>query len=128
MWILKEICDIVNHMKEPKNTINHDEFSKVDVRVGTIVAACKVEKSEKLLKLEVDFGELGKRQILTGIAAWCNPEDLVGMQTTFVINLEPRKMMGLESQGMIFALGLDDDKKPVFLLPKESVENGEGAR
>jgi methionyl-tRNA synthetase len=128
MWILKEFCDIVNHMKEPKSTINHEEFSKVDIRVGTIVEAYKVEKSEKLLKLDVDFGELGKRQILTGIAAWYNPEDLVGMQTTFVINLESRKIMGLESQGMIFALGLDDDKKPVFLLPKEPVDNGEGAR
>jgi len=128
MWILKEICDIVNHMKEPKSIINHEEFSKVDVRIGTIVEVCRVEKSEKLLKLDVDFGELGKRQILTGIAAWCSPEELVGMQTTFVINLEPRKMMGLESQGMIFALGLDDNKKPVFLLPKEPVENGEGAR
>jgi methionyl-tRNA synthetase len=59
---------------------------------------------------------------------WYAPEDFVGMQTTFVVNLEPRKMMGLESQGMIFALGLDDDKKAVFLQPKESVENGEGAR
>lgn len=115
-------------MKEAKQTINYDDFSKIDVRIGTIISAENVEKSTKLLKLEVDFGELGKRQILTGIAQWYKPEELVGMKTTFVINLEPRKMMGLESQGMIFALGLDDDKKPVFLLPKDEVENGEGAR
>ena len=115
-------------MKELKNTINYEEFSKIDVRVGTIIKAEKIEKSGKLLKLEVDFGELGTRQILAGIAAWYKPEDLIGMQTTFVVNLETRKLMGLESQGMIFALGLDDDKKPVFLLSKESVENGEGAR
>jgi len=108
--------------------IKYQDFEKIDMRVGTIVAAEKVEKSEKLLKLEVDFGELGKRQVLAGITAWYQPEDLIGMQTTFVFNLEGRKMMGLESQGMIFALGLDDDKKPVFLLPKEQVENGEGAR
>jgi len=128
MWILKEIWVIVNHVKETKNIINYEEFSKIDVRVGTVINAERVKKSEKLIKLEVDFGELGKRQILTGIAEWYKPEDLVGMQTTFVVNLEARKLMGSESQGMIFTLGLDDDKKPVFLLPKESVENGEGAR
>lgn len=128
MWILKENWVIVNHVKELKNTINYEDFSKIDVRVGTIISAENVEKSAKLLKLEVDFGELGKRQILTGIAEWYPPEDLVGRQTTFVLNLEPRAMMGLESQGMLFALGLEDDKKPIFLLPKESVENGEGAR
>lgn len=128
MWILKEIWYIVNHVKEPKPTIKYEDFSKIDVRVGTIISAEKVEKSDKLLKLEVDFGELGKRQILTGIAAWYQPEQLLGMQTTFVINLEYRKMMGLESQGMIFALGLDDSKGPAFLVPREPVENGEGAR
>lgn len=115
-------------MKEVKNKINYEEFSKIDVRVGTIINVQKVENSDKLLKLEVDFGEFGKRQILTGIAKWYKPEDLVGVQTTFVINLEARKLMGMESQGMIFALGLDDNRKPVFLLPRESVENGEGAR
>jgi methionyl-tRNA synthetase len=115
-------------MKTPKTPINYEDFSKIDVRVGTIVAAENVPKSEKLLKLEVDFGELGKRQILTGMAMWYKPEELVGMQTTFVLNLEPRKIMGLESQGMIFALGLEDSTKPVFLLTKDPVENGEGAR
>jgi methionyl-tRNA synthetase len=115
-------------VKEVKNKINYEEFSKIDVRVGTIINVQKVENSDKLLKLEVDFGEFGKRQILTGIAKWYKPEDLVGVQTTFVINLEARKLMGMESQGMIFALGLDDNRKPVFLLPRESVENGEGAR
>ncbi len=115
-------------MKEAKSIINYEDFSKIDIRVGTIISAENVNKSKKLIRLEVDFGELGKRQILTGIAQWYKPEDLVGMMTTFVINLEPRRMMGLESQGMIFALGLDDDKETVFLLPKESVENGEGAR
>ena len=128
MWILKDNCDIVNHMKEQKTNINYEDFSKIDIRVGTITNAEKVEKSEKLLKLEVDFGELGKRQILTGMAMWYQPEGLIGMQTTFVINLEPRKMMGMESQGMIFAVGLSDDKKPTFLLPKEPIENGDGAR
>lgn len=115
-------------MKELKSTINYEDFSKIDVRVGTITNAEKVEKSEKLLKLEVDFGEFGKRQILAGVAGWYEPEELIGMQTTFVLNLETRKMMGMESQGMVFALGLDDSKKPIFLMPKETVENGDGAR
>lgn len=116
-------------MDEVKETIKHDDFAKVDIRVGTVISAINVDKSTKLIKLEVDFGEvIGKRQILTGIAQWYKPEDLVGMQTTFVVNLETRSIMGLESQGMIFALGLKDDEKPVFLLPKEPVENGNGAR
>jgi methionyl-tRNA synthetase len=127
-WILKEKCDIVNHMKTVKPEIKYDDFAKVDVRLGTILSVEKVEKSDKLLKLEVDFGELGKRQILSGIAAWYQPVDLIGRQTTFVLNLEPRKMMGLDSQGMLFAVGLNDDSKPVFLLSQEKVENGDGAR
>jgi methionyl-tRNA synthetase len=115
-------------VKEAKTGINYEDFSKIDVRIGTIVTCERIEKSEKLLKLEVDFGGLGKRQILAGIANWYAPEELVGLQTTFVINLEPRKMMGMESQGMVFALGLEDNEKPVLLTPKEPVENGSGAR
>lgn len=117
-----------NNLEGVKPTINITDLNKIDIRVGTITAAESVEKSQKLIKLEVDFGKIGKRQILTGIAPWYKPEDFVGLQTTFVVNLEARKMMGLESQGMIFALGLTDDKKPVLLKPMESVENGEGAR
>lgn len=110
-----------------KPAISYDDFSKIDVRMGTITAAENVEKSTKLIKLTVDFGELGIRTILTGMAMYYKAEELVGMQTTFVINLEPRKMMGMESQGMIFALGLGEEK-PVFLTPKEIVDNGQGAR
>lgn len=115
-------------MKEIKPTVNYDDFSKIDVRIGTILAAEMVPASQKLIRLDVDFGELGKRQIITGIAHWYKPEDLVGLQTTFVINLETRKLMGLESQGMIFALGLNDEEKPIFLKPLDTVRDGEGAR
>jgi methionyl-tRNA synthetase len=111
-----------------KPTIQIDDFEKIDIRVGTITSAENVPGSEKLLKLAVDFGDLGTRQILTGMAKWYKPEELVGMQTTFVINLAPRQMMGVESQGMIFALGLTNDTKPTFLAPKTPVSNGEGAR
>jgi len=115
-------------MQETKSQTTYDDFLKLDVRVGTIVAADNVEGSTKLLKLDVDFGELGKRQILSGIAKWYTPEELVNKQTTFVINLPARKMMGLESQGMLFAVGLTDEEKPVLLTPNDDVENGNGVR
>lgn len=115
--------------QEIRDTISYEDFSKIDIRVGTIVSAEKVEKSNKLIKLQVDFGdEIGQRQILTGMAEWYDASDFEGMQTTFVVNLEPRKIMGEQSQGMIFALGLSDDTKPIFLKPSEVVDNGEGAR
>jgi methionine--tRNA ligase beta chain len=105
-----------------KDEIEITDLQKVDIRMGTILSAENVEGSTKLIKLMVDFGEFGQRQILTGLQEFYIPEDFVGMQTTFVVNLKPRKMMGLESQGMIFAV---DGKKPVFLLPKEPVTNGD---
>jgi methionyl-tRNA synthetase len=126
--ILLKKDGIVNRMTEIKPTIAFEEFEKLDVRIGTILTAELVEGSNKLIKLEVYFGVLGKRQILTGLAKWYQPADLVGKQTTFVINLATRVMKGLESQGMIFALGLNEENKPVLLMPAEAVENGEGAR
>lgn len=104
-----------------KPEIEIDDLSKIDVRVGTITSAEKVESSTKLIKLIVDFGEIGSKQILTAMQEYYEPEVFVGKQTTFVVNLKPRKMMGLESQGMIFAI---DGEKPVFLNPEEKVENG----
>jgi len=115
-------------MIDIKPEIAYDDFVKLDVRVGTITNASTVEGSTKLIKLEVDFGELGKRQILSGIAKWYTPEDLVNKQTTFVVNLPIRKMMGLESQGMLFAAGLSDDEKPVLLIPNSVIDNGNGVR
>ena len=108
-------------MQELKPEIEINDLGKIDIRVGTITAAEAVYGSAKLIRLEVDFGELGTRQILTGILEFYEPAELVGMQTTFVVNLKPIKMMGLESQGMIFAA---DGEKPVFLLPKDKIENG----
>jgi methionine--tRNA ligase beta chain len=115
-------------MVDKKPEITYEDFLKLDVRVGTIISASNVDGSTKLIKMEVDFGELGKRQILSGIAKWYSPEDLLNKQTSFVINLPYRKMMGLESQGMLFAVGLSDDAKPVLLLTSESIENGDGVR
>ena len=86
--------------------INIDDFQKIDLRVGTILEAEKVEGSEKLLKLKVDFGvevENSPRQILSGIAKHYSPEDLIEKQVVAIVNLEPRMMMGIESQGMLLA-------------------------
>lgn len=112
-----------------KPEIELSDLEKLDIRIGTITAAEKVAGSEKLIKLTINFGaEVGVRQILTGMQKFYEPEYFAGMQTIFCLNLKPRKMMGMESQGMVMALGLRDDSKPVFLIPRESIENGEGVR
>jgi len=84
-------------------TIGFDDFEKVDIRAGLIMAAETVPKSEKLLRLQVDFGPLGTRQVLAGIAKSYSVASLVGITAAFVVNLAPRKMMGLDSHGMILA-------------------------
>jgi methionyl-tRNA synthetase len=90
--------------KEVKDIIQFEDFAKVQLRVGQIVEASAMEKSEKLLRLKVDLGETeGPRQILAGIAKHYKAEDLVGRKVAVVSNLAPRKMMGLESSGMLLA-------------------------
>lgn len=86
-----------------KPIINIEDFAKLDLRVGTVIECVKKEGAEKLLRLTVNFGEEGQRNILSGIAPWYKPEELIGKQFIFIINLEPRKLMGEESQGMILA-------------------------
>jgi methionyl-tRNA synthetase len=101
--------------------IEFDDFTKVDLRVAVIKEAEKVEKSKKLLRLIVDAGEAEPRQILAGISEHYAPEDLIGRRVVIVANLKPRKLMGLESQGMVLAasddnglsvLGVDRDVEP----------------
>jgi len=103
--------------------IPFSHFSEVEMRIGTVVSAEPVEGSEKLLKLMVDFGEDEPRQILSGIAKYTSPEALVGTQLPFVTNLEPREMMGMESNGMLLAAH-GTDGEPVFVRPETSVEPG----
>ncbi|GAB3556592.1 methionine--tRNA ligase [Spirosoma fluminis] len=105
-----------------RNEITYDDFAKMDIRIGTITEAERVPKSDKLLKLKVDDG-LGGRQILSGIAKHFAPEDIIGKQVTFLANLAPRKMMGLESQGMIL-MAEDRDGKLSLIAPGDSVWNG----
>lgn len=106
------------------NRISIDEFSKIEVKVGTVKSAELVPETDKLLRLMVDFNEeSGPRQIVSGIRAYVNePGDLVGKQLAFVTNLEPRKIKGLESNGMLFAVGQDDTF--AFLTPDRDVPPG----
>ena len=105
-----------------KPEIVFDDFGKIDLRVGTIVEAKKVEKADKLLELLVDLG-FEKRTILSGIAMHFNPEDIVGKQVTIVANLAPRKMRGIESKGMIL-MAEDAQGKLYFVSPSEAIAAG----
>ncbi len=108
-----------------KPDITYDEFSKLDVRVGLITNAERVQESEKLLKLSVDFGDF-QRNILTGMQKWYSPEDFMGKKTLFVVNLAYRKMAGLISEGMLLSLGIDHAKKPILVFLPPETEVGEG--
>lgn len=107
--------------------ITIDDFSKVEVKVGTVKTAERVPDTDKLLRLTVDFGEeAGPRQIVSGIAAYVSePESLIGRQLCFVTNLEPRTIRGLESNGMLFAVGSGDSF--AFVTPDRPVPPGTGA-
>jgi methionine--tRNA ligase beta chain len=95
--------------------ISIDDFKKVEIRVGEILSAERIEGSDKLLKLRVSFGEAGERQVLSGIAPYFTDiQVLVGKKVPFVTNLAPRMMMGLESQGMILATGGGEQPLSLF--------------
>lgn len=101
----KIITDLEEQPGEKKPAyLTIEEFSKLEARIGTVLSAEAVEGSEKLIRLMLDFGEEKPRQILSGIHKWYEPETLVGKKLLFVVNLAPRKMMGLESQGMLMAV------------------------
>lgn len=107
--------------------VTFDDFSKVELKVGTVLEAEEVEDSEKLIKLEVDLGEDHPRQILAGVKQWYSPEDFVGKQVIVVANLEPKMMMGLESQGMMLAADPSTTLRasgPVFLTVPKKVPPG----
>lgn len=103
-------------------SISYDDFKKVEMKVGKISSAEKIPDTDKLLKLEVDFGD-EKRQIVSGIAEMYQPEDLVGKILPFVTNLEPRTIRGVESNGMILAAH-DEEDKPVLLFPDKDIPAG----
>ena len=107
-----------------KNEITFEDFTKMDIRIGKILAAEKVKKSNKLLRMQVDTG-LDKRTIVSGIAKHFAPDEVVGKQVSVLVNLAPRNIMGVESQGMIL-LAEDHDGKLVFVTPDNPVVNGSG--
>ncbi len=112
-----------NHVTEPiAPTIEFDDFTKLDIRVGKVLECQKVPKADKLLQFKIDDG-LGGRTIVSGIAKHYNPEDLVGKQVCFVANLAPRKLKGIESQGMILSAE-DADGRLVVISPQDDVTAG----
>ena len=107
-----------------KPAIPFAALEAVDVRVGTIVAVEDVPKSDKLLRLIVDFGD-HTRRILAGMKQErASPQEIVGRQALFVVNLEPRRMMGEVSEGMLFDLGYADGVVPALAVPERPVPNG----
>lgn len=103
--------------------ITIDDFVKIDLRVGTVLTAEKVEKADKLLRLTVDIG-VEVRQIVAGIAKAYDPAKLVGRKVVIVANLAPRKLRGIESQGMIVAASLGEHGTPALAAFIEDVPNG----
>ena len=116
--------DVNTEMQSTKITIA--DFAKVEVKVGTVVLCERVPETDKLLRLLIDIGEEEPRQIISGIASYVSePDQLVGKQLSFVTNLAPRKLKGLESNGMLFAVGEGDTF--AFLVPDRAIPSGTSA-
>ena len=107
-----------------KAPISHTQLKQIDVRVGTIMSVDEVAGSDKLMRLRVSFGD-HERTILAGIRREREkPREIQGRQALFVVNLEPRKMCGIVSEGMLFDIGYSDGLRPVLAIPESSVPDG----
>ncbi len=106
--------------------ISIDDFSKAEIKIGTVLSAEAVPESDKLLRLEVDLGEDTPRQIISGIAQYIAPQDMLGRQFPFITNLEPRVIRGLVSNGMILAVG--EGETFALLSPTRPVSPGSRIR
>lgn len=115
-------AEAAQNVEAQKDSVTFDDFTKMDIRVSTIISAEKVAKTKKLLKLVVDTG-IDKREIISGIAEHFTPEELVGQQVLVLVNLEPREMRGVTSRGMIL-MGEDASGKLVLLQPSIKTNNG----
>ena len=111
-------------MEPQKETINFEDFSKLDIRIGTIIEAEKIPKTKKLLKLTVDVG-IDTRTIVSGIAESFDPKKIIGQKVTVLVNLAPRKLRGVESQGMILMSDTVDGKLSFIEPDGDTVVNGE---
>jgi methionyl-tRNA synthetase len=107
---------------EAADLISIETFAQVDLRVGQIQVAERIPNADKLLRLEVDVAEAAPRQLLAGIAEWYAPESLIGQKIIVVSNLQPRRMRGLESHGMLLAA--DADGKPMLATVPAETPNG----
>ena len=109
-----------------KDEITFDEFSKMDLRVGKITAAEKIEKADKLLKLTVDTG-IDERTVVSGIAEYFKPEEVIGQKVSILLNLAPRKIRGVESQGMIL-MAETENGELAFVSPNKEIDAGNTIR
>ncbi|MDY6248780.1 MAG: methionine--tRNA ligase [Prevotella sp.] len=117
---IKKMNEMAQHQPEPvKPNVTFDDFEKLDIRVGRVVTCEQVKKSKKLLQFSIDDGTGTPRTILSGIAQWWQPEQLVGKDVLFIANFEPRKIMGIESQGMILSAVDADGSLAVTSLLRE---------
>ena len=101
--------------------ITFSDFRKMEIKIGKIISAEKVEGTDKLIRLEINLGE-EKRQLVAGIAKYYGPEELINKEIPVLINLEPRKIKGIESQGMLLAVV--EGERPVLLHPDKEVSPG----
>jgi len=123
----KEDNEAANKTAAPaKENIEFDDFVKMDIRVGTILEAEKVAKTKKLLQLKVDTG-IDQRTVVSGIAEFFKPEEIIGKQVSILVNLAPRKIRGIESQGMIL-MAEDATGKLEFVAPANAVKQGSEIR
>lgn len=109
-------------MDEDAEQISYKEFSKIEIRIGTVMAAELIPETDKLIRCTIDFGEFGTRTIVSGIAEWKKPAELVGKQLPYVVNLAPRLLRGVESEGMLLAAS--DESGVALLQPERKVLAG----
>jgi methionine--tRNA ligase beta chain len=110
-----------------KPSVSMDDLNKIDIRVGTIQSVADVPGSDKLVQMRVSFGD-HVRTIVAGMKGEReNPQEIAGKQALFVVNLEPRKMRGVISEGMLFDIGFADGIKPVLAMPEDAVPDGSRA-
>ncbi|MFZ2886745.1 MAG: methionine--tRNA ligase subunit beta [Minisyncoccia bacterium] len=112
-----------NGAGDQKAEIAYDDFAKLDIRVGMVVAAEMVEGADKLIRCTIDFGDFGTRTIVSGIALFRKPEEIVGKQLPYIVNLAPRVIRGVESQGMLLAASPGGEGL-ALLIPDNPVPNG----
>ena len=116
---IEEISQAVTSTEKPE--IQYEDFMKLDLRVAKVIAAEGIPGADKLIKVTLDVGELGKRTVAAGIKEWYSPDELVGKTVTYLANLAPRKLRGVISQGMLIAAG---DETAVLLSPESSAKPG----